>query len=951
MFIVLDRHDAAWYGAPQFSEQLRSANWFFLNPFFLLPQEYTAVKATKILALLGLLGGMSVAGFALLKYVERDALMIVLYVAAALMGWLAIGALFGSFVDPLSGWMRQCGETFAARCRDLANHARAQLWKPLEFIKDHAENAFDAIWPSPNAPGIFVQKDDHQKEIEVETPEPESGNAPMLQASAYGDRLPDIVGVLTLLVLAIFVVANGYLLYKIFPDMFALSPKFMKSGVGKVFGLIFPLAFLSGEVICGILIKMGRRRKQVLAGASEGTLTGLWVVFLLCCSLEVLGGARRAYSYLEVPALFGSGGTQLLFTVDSVTGALMWVVLAFAMPIIIFQMSAYIEPMLYGRLPIGGFFRGLGRAIAWVFRYVIAHMGFAFASVVVFILALAAGLIVIVFELVRWASALVIDAIGFIEEVLVLPLLDTVLFVTLRAPHRLSRWGGATVRSAWASPATSSTSASLLILMMSAGMGAGCQQPVAERGGNVEATFPVIAESEVKPPIPPAGYYDDVPRVKFVEFVSKHHPIVRVREPATLHVCIADLSLSVRSAALRQATLEQCARAVSDVSARHDASTIGVVLPIVDSGRTSNIPMERLEGLVAPKRCITNPPIPDISSDSSDLAIRHMESIKGRYGQMLSRCQEAVQGDWKIARAKRIKQQPAFIARVHDAFSSLAFSYTDVYGTLASVAEVARRERLRSGLEIDRVIISIVSDLIDDANTCDGESVQPFVDDEAIPIVPACPPVELYQTVRAFLRDPSVHVEIHQVREVVRGVRAGWSATQRERQEELDMWRDHWVAVASKPDESAGRVRAFTFSAPAVVRASAKQAATRKARPRATAKAHSSSRSSVAKTSGDSVQITSTSTSCRWGGYLRTNRHAMAVRRMSVHAWTTFGLRLHACGPDTKPWNSVGLPDQDAFVRKFITPYINGDQLMEQVFFRTESGRYRAMVRAWGLSG
>jgi len=67
--------------------------------------------------------------------------------------------------------------------------------------------------------------------------------------------------------------------------------------------------------------------------------------------------------------------------------------------------------------------------------------------------------------------------------------------------------------------------------------------------------------------------------------------------------------------------------------------------------------------------------------------------------------------------------------------------------------------------------------------------------------------------------------------------------------------------------------------------------------------------------------------------------------------WLAYGRALAACGPRTKPWESVGLLGRSEFVDTYVIPFVNGDVAQGALFLNQEPDAHARIMRAWNLDG
>lgn len=783
--------------------------------------------------------------------------------------WLFLGWVFGSY---------------AQRMRDAVSHgctvAGDALGRAGNAVFGWARWCFGRIEQATDRFGDRIRQEPER--------DPDPPAAPVQNPD---HALSSTIVFLGALVLLVFIGVNGYLLFEITPDLFSFSPDDVKSGSGKYIAWLVPIGILAGEVVGGILVKSERRRH--LAGAAEASVKIAWMIFAFCYAVELAAGVRRAWAFLWVASPFADEATVI--TVDSAATAVLWFVLAGGIPWVIFALAAFVEPVVTRS-------NAAGRIVTWLLQAFRSVGGGLIAVIaMLFALALFGGS-----GIVTGLVGVVLHALNYLVRYVVLAITVVLIVLCIQASwiviQRLREWRGA----------GNAATTALLLVAFSGALGA-CSGPANGTGASQsQRTYAAVQASELQE-APSSESFSSIATVNLTRHIGENHKVVRVLDPK-LHVCLADLSESIRSSGLRSAVLRKCAELVSDVTAEQGPETLGIVIPIVDAGLASETPAERFERADTPTRCTTNPPIPEIPPRST-VADKQLQTIRAAYERAERECSEGVAREYGIAKQARQGQTAAFVARATSAFASQSYPRTDIFGTLALVHELVRTERARIGNDQIPIRVSIVSDLEDDANGCSvsGESIR-------------CPG-DAAVAAKDLCDDANARCTIYQVLQATPAARGrGFEAEKRAREHRQQMWRDLWTGLSD-------HVEAFTFTAPA----------TRYVPP------PPAPRASDEDDDGTHGGGSGKPTVCSGADVLRTNRVVMADRSINYAGWMAYGRALAACGPETKPWTAIGLPSKAKFFESVVLPFFNGDVIRESGFQKREPALHARITKAWGL--
>lgn len=814
--------------------------------------------------------------------------------------WLVFGAVFGSSGKIVRDAVREA-------CTAVADALRIGATTMLSWAKW----CFTNIEKFMNVLIDFVPElvglRPHSTQDVFSTSEVDTAVAPATNAS---DVSPTMVALATIGLLA-FVAMNGYLLFEITPDLFAFSPEMLEHGAGRFISWLVPLAILLGEVIGGLLLKSEQRRKR--ANNTEASTMVPWVIFLFCYGVELAAGIRRAVSFLESASPFADEATHI--TWDSVTTSALWLVLAAGIPWTIFLISRYVEPALNQSDAA----RQLLRFFAQALRVAAAVVGIAAAGII-------AGLTLGIGGVVTGGIGVVVHVLGGAVRYLVYGILFVLVVALIDASGMtmtwLRSWRGTT-------PPSAPSAAALVLVIASALLSAGCQKTTASTA-RTDRKFPTVSVSDLKS-APQSDVFRKVATVNLPKYIGERHKVVRVLEPM-LHVCLADVTASV-DLELRRALLRKCAESVSDLSNGQGPETTGMVVPIVDAALTSKLPIERLDGAMVPTRCVTNPPIPDFPSRST-VADAKVKSIRDAFVGAERDCTEAVGREYAMATRTRDEQRSEFESRVLRELGGRVYQRTDIIGALRYVAELVRTERKQFGRGL-AVRVSIISDLEDDANGCVLRNA-----------TVSCPDAPM-RDVRTLLTDANTRYQLHQVMQGTTASRKGaaYVAAKGETEARQEAWRAFWVSIA--PDH----VEPFTFTAPPVVRRTTpvEPSAPPEVDDPPAASAPSTPSAPPVVTAPPAPAPTANEPRCARSDFLQQKHGAMDRQALSSADWIAYGNALAACGPRTKPWESVGLSSREAFADQYVIPFLNGDVAQGAMFLNSEPDAHARIMRSWGL--
>ncbi|MDO8599414.1 MAG: hypothetical protein Q7S02_04855 [bacterium] len=784
--------------------------------------------------------------------------------------WMFLGWVFGSH---------------AQRMRDAVHHgctvAGDALGRAGDAVFGWARWCFGRIEQATDKFGDRIRQEP------ARDPDP-----PAVPAGDPSHALSSTIVFLGALVLIVFVCVNGYLLFEITPDLFSFSPDDVKSGSGKYIAWLVPIGILAGEVVGGLLVKSEQRRRA--AGAAEASVKIAWMIFAFCYAVELAAGVRRAWAFLWVASPFADEATVI--TVDSAATAVLWLVLAGGIPWVIFALAAFVEPVITRS-------NAVGRVVTWFFS-MFRTVGVGLLAFVAMLLALAlfggsgivTGLVGVVLHALNWIVRYVVLAITVVLIVLCIQASWIVI-------QKIREWRGT----------NAATTAVLLVALSGMFAQTGCSGPANGTGASQpQRTYASVQASELHA-APSSESFSSIATVNLTRHIGENHKVVRVLDPK-LHVCLADLSESIRSAGLRSAVLRKCAELVSDVTAEQGPETLGIVIPIVDAGLASETPEERFERADVPLRCATNPPLPQLPPRST-VADKQLQTIRAAYERAERECSEGVAREYGIARQARQGQTATFVARATSAFASQSYPRTDIFGTLALVHELVRTERARLGNEKIPIRVSIVSDLEDDANGC-------TVSRDAI----RCPG-DAAAKAKELCDDANARCTIYQVLQATPAARGrGFEAEKHARESRQQMWRELWTGLSD-------HISAFTFTAPATRHVPPPPA------PRTSDEDDDGAHGGGAKQPA----------TCSGADVLRTNRAVMANRTVNYAGWMAYGRALAACGPETKPWAAIGLPSKAKFFESVVLPFFNGDVVREGGFQKREPALHARITKAWGL--
>ncbi|MFH1430025.1 MAG: hypothetical protein ABIG71_00705 [Candidatus Uhrbacteria bacterium] len=700
---------------------------------------------------------------------------------------------------------------------------------------------------------------------------------------------------------------NGALLFDIAPDLLGFSPDFIAAGGWLIMALV-PLAILFAEAGAGFVVKTAQGWGVRLMGM---------FLFLASYAIEVIAGIRRGISFLETASPFAGASTTL--TTEDLFMAGLWISVAVVVPLFIFGFAMIVEPYTRESRMFGRVFRAVSFGLVWLAAGALAIALTTVVSAPLFAAVAVVGGVGVICIVLSFLVRHLVYGLGAIVVGVLVAMPSAIVSTFRRRPpsggmsvrdprgdvQRLRTYGGGGDQMA-ARNAASVLMLAMLLPIVFANSGCGLI-PEQSAGGGGTPRFESVFRSDLTD-IPDASVYSKEYNVS--KMVGEIHKVVRVRAPRT-HVCLADLTQSVRTQDLRQDILQKCSELVSGTSDMQGPETTGIVVPIVEAGLTSRTPTERLDRADVPSECVTNPPLPDLSRNTTFEG--KMRKIRRIYEDAEHLCAEQVTAERQAAMDDREHAVEAFVKRVLSAFRGQSFMRTDVFGTMRLVEELVRQDEARIGGQV-AVQVTIVSDLEDDANDCtvNGEAVE-------------CPSGIADHAI-AFCHQDNVKCTVHQVRQATLASRRGQQFTREKRDRELrqDAWWNFWKDTVG--------AEVYTFTAPNTAR----QRVDPDPAPAPRQHAQDPAPQSRARDAQE----------CEQAPFIKANLTAMQSLSLSTAQWISYGDALVACSPATSPWTDLGM-SQAQYKRDVIMRFKNGDLAKANAFRNAKARAFKKLQHGW----
>ncbi|MDO8425656.1 MAG: hypothetical protein Q7T01_04065 [bacterium] len=867
-------------------------------------------------------------------------LMWALAVCCGVALWFFVGAVFGQLAPDLQARISQWCSHTTDRLRGGGRAAFASALVCLRVLDEKVR----ALWQF----GREHLPSDVEAQRDPDAPRQSSARPDMsvpriVSREEQDDDVPNafIVLVMTLLFLAA-AIGNWFLMRDIAPDLFSLSQDDLTTATGALLLAIASFVIVLGEVGSGFAAKYESRRQKSARMA--------WFMFAICYLVELAAGARRAISFFDVGAPINGVSPDL--PSSNITHAAFWIGFAAGLPWLIFCASYYMEPA-YSRW-FGPFVRtvasGIGSAILWIVRNIgPATMGLVRVAIVILGVAvlLAAtivlGIGLVVASVFLFVLGAVLYALSFVLEI-VIGVLQIVLWCVITVPAEIvgaltravrgrrreeavsnvvdlggSRTERPPVRRGSGPTGTAALLAACGLAVMQGNCGSGSTSGDYEQAfcANPDMTFETVAEQDLAMVQIPEATFRKIANPDLVAYINDHHQVVQVAHPS-VHVCLADLSASVRSEQLRTAVLQHCAEIVSRVSEQQGPETTGVVIPIVDAGVASETPYALIAGERIPTRCAINPPFPELHNLNTT-AGPQVKQRKQFFEQVLGCCDQRVTALQTDMVTKRGAVSRTFVTQVITEFRGVSPQRTDIFASIKFADELIGRIEQQQGVHFAQRRISLVSDLEDDANGC-------TVTEDAV----ACPETVFAMPAAVCKHRGDTTCQAYQVRQATLGSRQSRTFVRDKlvREQREQAWATFWreaVGVSSStftPPPALGQERSGAHPEPSVTFVPSQP---RPAPPRAEPEPQ--------QPGCDTSSIVS-------------KYDAMRTRMLSRQAWKAYGDALAACAPATEPWGAIGVSRQ-VYQEEYVFRFLGNDMVLGGWYGSDAPRAYGSLQRDW----